>query len=194
MILDFFRRLHGLVSDDGIRIYAPVSGKILPIEDVPDVVFSEKIAGDGIAIKPEGDRLVAPFDGTIVQVFETNHAFAIRSEKNIEVLVHFGIDTVDLRGKGFTRLAASGQKVHKGDPIIGFSLKELESAAHSTVTPVVISNLAELDVGRLNKADGEAVAGETAILTLYMNEPKEGSPSETGSAAAPAADGEEEVR
>lgn len=59
---------------------------------------------------------------------------------------------------------------------------------------MVISNLAELDVGRLNKADGEAVAGETAILTLYMNEPKEGSPSETGSAAAPAADGEEEVR
>lgn len=97
MILDFFRRLHGLVSDDGIRVYAPVSGKILPIEDVPDVVFSERIAGDGIAIKPEGDKLVAPFDGTIVQVFETNHAFAIRSEKNIEVLVHFGIDTVDLR-------------------------------------------------------------------------------------------------
>ena len=183
MILDFFRRLHGLVSNDGIRIYAPVSGKILPIEDVPDVVFSEKIAGDGIAIKPEGDRLVAPFDGTIVQVFETNHAFAIRSEKNIEVLVHFGIDTVDLRGKGFKRLAESGQKVHKGDPIIGFSLKELESSAHSTVTPVVISNMAELGIDRLTKADGEAVAGETAVMTLFMKEQQNGG---AASGAAPA--------
>ena len=190
MILDFFRRLHGLVSDDGIRIYAPVSGKIVPIEDVADVVFSEKIAGDGIAIKPEGDRLVAPFDGTIVQVFETNHAFAIRSEKNIEVLVHFGIDTVDLRGKGFKRLAESGQKVHKGDPIIGFNLKELESSAHSTVTPVVISNMGELEIDRLNKADGDAVAGETAVLTLFLKEQKEDASANDAAAPAPAEDEE----
>ena len=190
MILDFFRRLHGLVSDDGIRIYAPVSGKILPIEDVPDVVFSERIAGDGIAIKPEGDKLVAPFDGTIVQVFETNHAFAIRSEKNIEVLVHFGIDTVDLRGKGFKRLAESGQKVHKGDPIIGFNLKELESSAHSTVTPVVISNMGELEIDRLNKADGDAVAGETAVLTLFLKEQKEDASANDAAAPAPAEDEE----
>ena len=181
MILDFFRRLHGLVSDDGIRVYAPVSGKILPIEDVPDVVFSERIAGDGIAIKPEGDKLVAPFDGTIVQVFETNHAFAIRSEKNIEVLVHFGIDTVDLRGKGFKRLAESGQKVHKGDPIIGFNLKELESSAHSTV---------ELEIDRLNKADGDAVAGETAVLTLFLKEQKEDASANDAAAPAPAEDEE----
>ena len=190
MILDFFRRLHGLVSDDGIRVYAPVSGKILPIEDVPDVVFSERIAGDGIAIKPEGDKLVAPFDGTIVQVFETNHAFAIRSEKNIEVLVHFGIDTVDLRGKGFKRLAESGQKVHKGDPIIGFNLKELESSAHSTVTPVVISNMGELEIDRLNKADGDAVAGETAVLTLFLKEQKEDASANDAAAPAPAEDEE----
>ena len=190
MILDFFRRLHGLVSDDGIRVYAPVSGKILPIEDVPDVVFSERIAGDGIAIKPEGDKLVAPFDGTIVQVFETNHAFAIRSEKNIEVLVHFGIDTVDLRGKGFKRLAESGQKVHKGDPIIGFNLKELESSAHSTVTPVVISNRGELEIDRLNKADGDAVAGETAVLTLFLKEQKEDASANDAAAPAPAEDEE----
>lgn len=190
MILDFFRRLHGLVSDDGIRVYAPVSGKILPIEDVPDVVFSERIAGDGIAIKPEGDKLVAPFDGTIVQVFETNHAFAIRSEKNIEVLVHFGIDTVDLRGKGFKRLAESGQKVLKGDPIIGFNLKELESSAHSTVTPVVISNMGELEIDRLNKADGDAVAGETAVLTLFLKEQKEDASANDAAAPAPAEDEE----
>ena len=190
MILDFFRRLHGLVSDDGIRGSAPVSGKILPIEDVPDVVFSERIAGDGIAIKPEGDKLVAPFDGTIVRVFETNHAFAIRSEKNIEVLVHFGIDTVDLRGKGFKRLAESGQKVHKGDPIIGFNLKELESSAHSTVTPVVISNMGELEIDRLNKADGDAVAGETAVLTLFLKEQKEDASANDAAAPAPAEDEE----
>ncbi len=74
------------------------------IEDVPDVVFAEKIVGDGIAIKPTGNKMVAPVDGTIGKIFETNHAFSIESDSGVELFVHFGIDTVELKGEGFSVL------------------------------------------------------------------------------------------
>jgi len=86
-----------------VEIYAPLSGEIVNIEDVPDVVFSEKIVGDGIAIRPTGNKLVAPVDGVVGKIFETNHAFSMESKEGVELFVHFGIDTVELKGEGFTR-------------------------------------------------------------------------------------------
>ena len=78
-----------------VEIYAPLSGEIVNIEDVPDVVFSEKIVGDGIAIRPNGNKIVAPVDGVVGKIFETNHAFSMESKEGVELFVHFGIDTVD---------------------------------------------------------------------------------------------------
>ena len=99
--MGFFDFLKKMVSSDngatdtaGIEIFAPLSGEIVPIEDVPDVVFAEKIVGDGIAIKPTGNKMVAPCDGVIGKIFETNHAFSLESDSGIELFVHFGIDTV----------------------------------------------------------------------------------------------------
>lgn len=132
-------------SDSGtIEIVAPLSGEIVNIEDVPDVVFAEKIVGDGIAIKPTGNKMVAPVDGTIGKIFETNHAFSIESDSGIELFVHFGIDTVELKGEGFKRIAEEGQRVKVGDPVIEFDLPLLEEKAKSTLTPVVISNMDEI--------------------------------------------------
>ena len=101
--MGLFDKLKSLVSDDKkdtgtIEIIAPLSGEIVNIEDVPDVVFAEKIVGDGIAIKPTGNKMVAPVDGTIGKIFETNHAFSIESDSGVELFVHFGIDTVELKG------------------------------------------------------------------------------------------------
>lgn len=127
-----------------IDIIAPLSGEIVNIEDVPDVVFAEKIVGDGIAIKPAGNKMVAPVNGTIGKIFETNHAFSIESNDGIELFVHFGIDTVELKGEGFTRIAEEGQEVKAGDTIIEFDLAVLEEKAKSTLTPVVISNMDEI--------------------------------------------------
>lgn len=78
--------------------------------------------GDGIAIKPTGNKMVAPVDGTIGKIFETNHAFSIESDSGIELFVHFGIDTVELKGEGFKRIAEEGQRVKVGDPVIEFDL------------------------------------------------------------------------
>lgn len=102
--MGLFDKLKKLVSDDSanagaIDIIAPLSGEIVNIEDVPDVVFAEKIVGDGIAIKPAGNKMVAPVNGTIGKIFETNHAFSIESDDGVELFVHFGIDTVELKVK-----------------------------------------------------------------------------------------------
>ena len=125
--MGLFDKLKSLVSDDKkdtgtIEIIAPLSGEIVNIEDVPDVVFAEKIVGDGIAIKPTGNKMVAPVDGTIGKIFETNHAFSIESDSGVELFVHFGIDTVELKGEGFKRIAEEGQRVKVGDTVIEFML------------------------------------------------------------------------
>ena len=147
-----------------VEIYAPLSGEIVNIEDVPDVVFSEKIVGDGIAIRPKGNKIVAPVDGVIGKIFETNHAFSMESKEGVELFVHFGIDTVELKGEGFTRIAHEGQSVKRGDTVIEFDLATLESKAKSVLTPVVISNMDE--ISSIEKKSGEVIAGESVVLSL----------------------------
>ncbi|NBI12574.1 PTS glucose transporter subunit IIA [[Haemophilus] felis] len=147
-----------------LHICAPISGEIVNIEDVPDVVFSEKIVGDGIAIRPTGSKIVAPVDGVIGKIFETNHAFSMESKDGVELFVHFGIDTVELKGEGFTRVAKEGQTVKCGDTIIELDLPLLESRAKSVLTPVVISNMDEIT--NIEKKAGEVVAGESPVITL----------------------------
>ncbi|MGC7559372.1 PTS glucose transporter subunit IIA [Pasteurella sp. PK-2025] len=147
-----------------VEIFAPLSGEIVNIEDVPDVVFSEKIVGDGIAIRPTGNKMIAPVDGVIGKIFETNHAFSMESKEGVELFVHFGIDTVELKGEGFKRIAQEGQNVKRGDTIIEFDLALLEAKAKSILTPVVISNMDE--ISDVEKKNGEVVAGESVILVL----------------------------
>lgn len=147
-----------------VEIYAPLSGEIVNIEDVPDVVFSEKIVGDGIAIRPNGNKIVAPVDGVVGKIFETNHAFSMESKEGVELFVHFGIDTVELKGEGFTRIAQEGQSVKRGDVIIEFDLALLEQKAKSVLTPVVISNMDE--ISNIEKKSGEVIAGESVVLVL----------------------------
>ena len=164
--MGLFDKLKSLVSDDKkdtgtIEIVAPLSGEIVNIEDVPDVVFAEKIVGDGIAIK---NKMVAPVDGTIGKIFETNHAFSIESDSGIELFVHFGIDTVELKGEGFKRIAEEGQRVKVGDPVIEFDLPLLEEKAKSTLTPVVISNMDEIK--ELIKLSGSVTVGETPVIRI----------------------------
>ncbi len=164
--MGFFDKLFGSKSNKTVEveIYAPLSGDIVNIEDVPDVVFSEKIVGDGIAIRPTGNKLVAPVDGVVGKIFETNHAFSMESIDGVELFVHFGIDTVELKGEGFRRVAEEGQTVKRGDTIIELDLELLEAKAKSVLTPVVISNMDE--ISHIEKKTGEVVAGESVVLVV----------------------------
>lgn len=164
--MGLFDKLFGSKENKSVEveIYAPISGEIVNIEDVPDVVFSEKIVGDGVAVRPIGNKIVAPVDGVIGKIFETNHAFSMESKEGVELFVHFGIDTVELKGEGFTRIAQEGQSVKSGDTVIEFDLALLESKAKSVLTPIVISNMDEISC--IVKKSGEVVAGESVVLAL----------------------------
>ncbi|MBK8262492.1 MAG: PTS glucose transporter subunit IIA [Nannocystis sp.] len=148
------------------ELFAPLSGEIVLLEDVPDVIFAEKIMGDGVAIKPVGHTIVAPCDGIIGKITEMNDAFAIESDSGVEVLVQFGVDTVELRGGGFKRVAQQGERVKRGDTIIELDLAFLEANAKSTLSPVIILNMD--DVTALTRLSGTVIAGETPILRVRL--------------------------
>ena len=101
-----------------LKLIAPIDGNTIALSNVPDPVFSQKMAGDGTAIDSTGDIVVAPCDGELTLIFKTNHAFAMSLDNGIELLVHIGIDTVSLNGEGFERLIEPGQTVKAGTPII----------------------------------------------------------------------------
>ncbi|HMI77029.1 MAG TPA: PTS glucose transporter subunit IIA [Buchnera sp. (in: enterobacteria)] len=149
-----------------VNIISPISGNIIDIENVPDAVFSQKIVGDGIAINPTGCQIVAPINGTIGKIFKTMHAFSIISDEKIEIFVHFGIDTINLQGKGFTQIAQESQKVKIGDVIITLDLPFLKSHAKSIVTPIVIGNMEKIK--SLKKYSGDTISGKTVIMSAVL--------------------------
>ncbi len=131
------------------EVKAPVDGEIVAIESVNDEVFSKKLVGDGVAILPVSNIFTAPIDGTISKIFSTNHAYSVKSEKDLEVMVHIGLDTVNLNGAGFERLAKEGDEVKAGDAIIRVDLDALRKHAKDIITPIIISD--ESDVKEIEK-------------------------------------------
>lgn len=122
------------------ELLAPISGKIIDLGDVPDDVFAGRLAGDGVAIDSTGDYVAAPGNGVLKLVFRTNHAFGMLLDDGIEVLIHIGLDTVELDGCGFLRLANEGDTVKAGDPIIRLDRELIISRGYSLITPVLITN------------------------------------------------------
>jgi len=125
-------------------ILSPADGDIVQLEEVPDEVFSQKMAGDGIAIMPRSNTFVAPVAGTITKIFSTNHAFSIKTKSGLEVMVHIGLDTVTLNGEGFKRLAKEGDSVSIGKPIISADLEFIASKGKNIVTPILLNHEKEL--------------------------------------------------
>nr|WP_182201609.1 glucose-specific PTS transporter subunit IIBC [Paraliobacillus salinarum] len=126
-----------------IKITSPMAGEILPIIEVPDQVFSQKMMGDGFAVKPSTGRVVAPVSGKILNIFPTKHAIGIQAENGLELLIHIGIDTVNLKGEGFTEKVEEGQTINQGDLLMEVDLDYIEKNAASTVTPIIFTNLEE---------------------------------------------------
>jgi PTS system N-acetylglucosamine-specific IIC component len=123
-----------------IRLRQPVEGAVVPLSTVPDPTFAEAIMGPGVAIEPTGDTVVAPADGTVGHVFDTGHAVAVVLADGTELLVHVGIDTVEMKGDGFTTLVETGQQVTAGTPLLRFDLGKIRAAGHQAITPVVVLN------------------------------------------------------
>lgn len=128
-------------EDEGFM--APLKGELKPITEVPDQVFAGKMMGDGFAIVPVEGTIVSPVNGKIVNLFPTKHAIGILSDTGREILIHVGIDTVNLKGQGFETLVAENDVVEQGQPLLKVDLDYIKEHATSTITPVVFTNLAE---------------------------------------------------
>lgn len=148
------------------ELVAVADGKVLPISEVPDPVFAEKMMGEGFAIDPTSDVIVSPISGTLVQVADTLHAYGIQSDSGVEVLVHVGLDTVNLQGKGFEAKVKIGDAVKKGDPLVKIDREYLIANAPSIVIPVIVTN-GNMEAYNYDfKGSGNAVAGETVAMIV----------------------------
>lgn len=146
-------------KDSGIKIGAPVSGKLLSIKEVSDPTFSEEILGRGIAIIPADGKICVPADGTVSTIFPTGHAAAITSSEGAEILIHVGLDTVKLDGKHFTIHAKEGQKVSKGDLLLEADMEQIKAEGYDIITPVIICNSDEFSSFTLSEP-GEVLQGD----------------------------------
>ncbi|EOC1531301.1 PTS N-acetyl glucosamine transporter subunit IIABC [Cronobacter turicensis] len=146
-------------------LVSPVTGEVVALDAVPDEAFASKAVGDGVAIKPTDKLVVAPAAGTIVKIFNTNHAFCLETDNGVEIVVHMGIDTVALNGQGFKRLVEEGAQVTAGQPVLELDLDYLNANARSMVSPVVCSNIDDFG-GLVIQAQGAVVAGQSALYEI----------------------------
>ena len=165
--MGFFDKLFGGKSKDentakftnqSKTVLTPLQGKVLAQADIPDETFAQGIQGPGCGIEPTGDTVYAPFDGTVNQVASTLHAVGLTSEDGIEILVHVGMDTVEMQGKSFEAQVKVDQKVKAGTPLLKIDLDAIRAAGHPTATALIVTNsddLPEISV----VANGDAAAG-----------------------------------
>ncbi|HEN3604083.1 N-acetylglucosamine-specific PTS transporter subunit IIBC [Yersinia enterocolitica] len=146
-------------------LVSPITGDVVALEEVPDEAFASKAVGEGIAIRPTDKTVVAPANGTIVKIFNTDHAFCLETETGAEIVVHIGIDTVKLNGQGFARLVEEGATVVAGQPVLELDLAYLNANARSMISPVVVSNIDDY-AGISVLAGGSVVAGQSQLFEI----------------------------
>ncbi len=149
-----------------VELAAPVTGQLLALEQVKDQVFSEKMLGDGLAVAPETGEVVAPCDGTLSYVPDTAHAVALTGPHGLEILIHVGLDTVNLAGKGFTAHVKTGDTVKKGQRLISFDKEDLAAQGFDVTTPMVITN-GDV-VSKMEKAPAGHVAAGDMVLKVTL--------------------------
>lgn len=151
-----------------LQIYTPVNGEIIPLEEVPDPVFNQKMMGEGVAIIPSKGNIYAPVKGMIIQIASTKHAIGILAEDGTEILIHVGLETVSLKGEGFTVAVNMGDKVTVGQLLIEVDWEYIRAHAKSIVTPIVITNSHDGDKRYTLTEEKEGLMGETVIITASV--------------------------
>ena len=161
LIINWFKKQREDIADN--MLYSPLNGDVVSLENVPDPVFSEKIMGDGIAIQPTSGTLCSPVNGKIVMIFPTKHAIGIRADHGEEILIHIGIDTVCLDGKGFNAFVRQGDRVKVGQKLITFDRDLIKEEGYSDMTMVLLT---EKDKYSFN-IEAESVKAGDRLLRLY---------------------------
>ena len=139
-LFDIFKKKEKAV----VTIYSPMNGKVIELKEVPDEAFAQKMVGDGCAIEPDKGIICSPIDGQLMNIFPTNHAIIFETIDGLEMIVHFGIDTVKLDGKGFQKLREPGP-IKIGDEIVKYDLDDIKDGVPSTRSPIIINNMEKVE-------------------------------------------------
>ena len=139
-LFDIFKKKEKII----VTIYSPINGKIIELKEVPDEAFAQKMVGDGCAIEPDKGSICSPIEGQLMNIFPTNHAIIFETIDGLEMIVHFGIDTVKLDGKGFQKLREPGP-IKVGDEIVKYNLDEIKDNVPSTRSPIIINNMEKVE-------------------------------------------------
>ena len=139
-LFDIFKKKEKTI----VTIYSPMNGKVIELKEVPDEAFAQKMVGDGCAIEPDKGVICSPVDGQLMNIFPTNHALIFETVDGLEMIVHFGIDTVKLDGKGFQKLREPGP-IKIGDEIIKYDLDDIKDGVPSTRSPIIINNMEKVE-------------------------------------------------
>lgn len=161
-IFDIFKKNKNRKKE--VEILAPVTGELLDISEVPDEAFAQKMMGDGFAVKSYDGIVLSPVDAEVALVFETKHAIGLKTDDGLELLIHFGIDTVKLGGQGFEVLVKQGDRVKAGDKLMKADIEFIKANATSDITPVVFTNLEEGKSVQL--ISGDVMSGEKERIKL----------------------------
>ncbi|BEO89637.1 PTS glucose transporter subunit IIA [Fusobacterium animalis] len=139
-LFDIFKKKEKTI----VTIYSPMNGKVIELKEVPDEAFAQKMVGDGCAIEPDKGIICSPIDGQLMNIFPTNHAIIFETIDGLEMIVHFGIDTVKLDGKGFQKLREPGP-IKIGDEIVKYNLDDIKDGVPSTRSPIIINNMEKIE-------------------------------------------------
>lgn len=164
-----FKKLFGKEDkvDKSIEVYAPISGEYVKIEDIPDPVFAQIMMGDGFGVNPSEGVVVSPIEGKVDNIFPTKHALGLKADNGLELLIHIGLDTVQLDGEGFNVLVESGDTVKVGDPLVEFDLDYIGNNAKSVISPIIITNTDQADKIDIHPQD-QLVKSETKVIDVTM--------------------------
>ena len=128
------------IQEDKGCIYSPVNGKVISLEKLDDGMFSEKILGDGIAVIPSDGSFIAPVSGSVETAFPTGHAYGIKTDDGVEILIHIGIDTVQMNGRGFQAFAKQGDRIKAGDKLAQVNLESIKKAGYPIETMIIVTS------------------------------------------------------
>lgn len=148
-------------------VSSPLLGKVIPLSEVQDEAFSSGILGLGAAVVPEEGILYSPDDGTVSALFPTGHAIGITTDNGLELLLHVGMDTVQLEGKGFHPIVKEGDRVKKGQKLLEFDMNQITAAGYSLVTPILVTNAG--DYSEVSMTDHARVENGDTLLTVSRN-------------------------
>lgn len=165
--MGIFGKLFGKEEDQAasrgpLTVYAPVEGTVIPIREFPDELFSQEVLGPGCGILPSGEYVTAPFDGVVTHVIDTLHAVGLTGEGGVELLIHIGVDTVNMEGRGFRSFVGNGQKIRRGDKLIRFDREAIREAGYTDAVAVVVTNSDQFGEVELVKT-GAAAAGDEVL-------------------------------